>query len=93
MFEVLERDKLDDVAEDGLPLWRTQDPVIPVQNLHVGEVRISHTDDDDRHGQVGGVHDGLARVRHVGNDAVCQDQQDEILLWDSADKEKKALKK
>lgn len=82
MFEVLEGDKLDDVPQDGLPLRRTQDPVVPVQYLHVGEVGVPHADDDDRHGQVGGVHDGLPRVRHVGDDAVCQDQQDEVLLRD-----------
>lgn len=80
MFEVLERDKLDDVAEDGLPLRRAQDAVVPVQDLHVREVGVAHADDDDGHGQVGGVHDGLARVRHVGDDAVGQDQQDEIFL-------------
>lgn len=28
------------------------------------------------------MHDGLACVRHVGDDAVCQDQQDEVFLWD-----------
>lgn len=85
MFEVLEGDKLDDVSQDGLPLRRTQDPVVPVQYLHVGEVRVPHADDDDRHGQVGGVHDGLPRVRHVGDDAVRQDQQDEVLLRDGGE--------
>lgn len=82
MFEVLEGNKLDNVAEDGLSLWRTQDPVVSVQYLHVREVRVSHANDDDGHGQVGGVHDGLARVCHVGDDAIRQDQQDEILLWE-----------
>lgn len=85
MFEVLEGNKLDDVSQDGLPLRRTQDAVVPVQYLHVGEVRVPHADDDDRHGQVGGVHDGLPRVRHVGDDAVRQDQQDEVLLRDGGE--------
>lgn len=93
VFEVLERDKLDDVAEDGLPLWRAQDPIVPVQDLHVREVGVSHADDDDGHGQVGGVHDGLARVCHVGDDAVGQDQQDEVLLRDGAEMVKKEKKK
>lgn len=80
MFEVLEGDELDNVAENWLPLRRAQDPVVPVKYLHVCEVRVSHPNDDDRHGQVGGVHDGLACVRHVSDDAVCQDQEDEVFL-------------
>lgn len=80
MFEVLEGDKLHDVPEDRLPLGRTQDPVVAVQDLHVGEVSVAHAHDDDGHGQVGGVHDGLPRVGHVGDDAVRQDQQDEVFL-------------
>lgn len=80
MFEVLEGDKLDDVAEDWLALGRTQDPVVAVEDLHVGEVGVAHADDDDGHGQVRGVHNGLPRVRHVGDDAVRQDQQDEVFL-------------
>lgn len=80
MFEVFEGDELDNVAEDRLALWWTQDPIVPVQYLHVCEVSVAHADDDDWHGQVGSVHDGLSRVRHVGDDAVCQDQQDEVFL-------------
>lgn len=80
MFEVLEGDELDDVAQDRLALGRPQDPVVAVQDLHVGEVGVAHADDDDGHGEVGGVHDGLPRVGHVGDDAVGQDEQDEVLL-------------
>lgn len=80
VFEVLEGDELDDVAEDGLALRWAQDPVVPVQYLHVGEICVAHADDDDRHGQVGRVHNGLPRVGHVGDDAVRQDQQDEVFL-------------
>lgn len=29
---------------------------------------------------MGGLDDGLPRVSHVGDDAVCQDQQDEVFL-------------
>lgn len=80
MFEVLERDKLDDVTEDRLAFGRTQDPIVPVKDLHVGEVSVAHSNDDDGHGQVRGVHNGLPCVRHVGDDAVRQDQQDEVFL-------------
>lgn len=80
MLKVLERDKLDDVAEDRLALGRTQNPIVAVQDLHVCEVCVAHTNNDDRHGQVRGVHDGLSRVGHVSDDAVRQDQQDEVFL-------------
>lgn len=80
MFEVAEGDKLDDVPEDGLSFGRPKDPVVAVQHLHVAEVGVPDADDDDGHGEVGGLHDGLPRVGHVGDDAVRQDEQDEVLL-------------
>lgn len=83
MFEVTEGDKLDDVSEDRLSSGRSQDPVITIQHLHVAEVGIPDPDDDDRHGEVGGLDDSLPRVGHVGDDTVCQDQQDEVLLQDT----------
>ena len=82
MLEVAEGDELDDVPEDGLSFRRSQDPVVAVQHLHVAEVGVPDPDDDDRHGEVGGLDDGLPRVGHVGDDAVRQDQQDEVLLRD-----------
>lgn len=80
MLEVTERDKLDDVPQDGLSFGRPQDPVITIQHLHVTEVGVSDPDDDDGHGEVGGLNDGLPGVSHVSDDAVRQDQQDEVLL-------------
>lgn len=80
MFEVAEGDELDDVPEDGLSFGRPQDPVVAVQHLHVAEVGVPDPDDDDGHGEVGGLDDGLPGVGHVGDDAVGQDQQDEVLL-------------
>lgn len=84
MFEVTKGDELDDVPEDRLSFGGTQDPVIAVQHLHVAEVGVPDSNDDDRHGEVGGLDDGLPRVRHVGDDAVRQDEQDEVLLRDGA---------
>lgn len=80
MFKVLEGDKLDNVPKDRFSFGRSQDPVITIQNLHVGKVSIAHTHNDDGHGQVRGVHDGLPRVSHVCDDAIRQDEQDEIFL-------------
>lgn len=80
MFEVLEGDKLDNVPEDWFPFGRAQDAVVAIQDLHVRKVSVAHAHDDHGHGQVGGVHDGLPRVSHVGDDAVRQDQQDEVFL-------------
>ena len=82
MLEVAEGDKLDDVPEDRLSFRRSQDPVVAIQHLHVAEVGVPDPDDDDGHGEVGGLDDGLPRVGHVGDDAVRQDQQDEVLLRD-----------
>ena len=79
-FEVSEGHKLDNVPKDRLSLWRAQDPVISVQDLHVCEVCVAHADDDDGQGLVGGSHDGLARVRHVGHHAVRQDEQNVVPL-------------
>lgn len=80
MFEVPKWHKLDNVSKHGLALGRPQDAVIAVQHLHVTEISVAHADDDDGHGEVGGVDDGLSGVSHVCDDAVCQDQQDEVLL-------------
>ena len=80
MFEVAEGDELDDVPEDRLSFGRSQDPVVAIQHLHVAEIGVPDPDDDDGHGEVRGVHNGLPRVRHVSDDAVRQDQQDEVFL-------------
>lgn len=80
MFEVPERHELDNVSKDRLSLGRPQNPIIAIQHLHVTEVSIAHSHNDDRHGEVGGMDDGLPGVGHVCDDAVGQDQQDEVLL-------------
>lgn len=80
MFEVAKGDKLDDVPEDGFSFGRPQDPVIPIQHLHVTEVSVPYPDDNDGHRKMGGLDDGFPGVGHVGDDAVSQDQQNEVLL-------------
>lgn len=80
MFEVSKGDELDDVPEDGLSFGGPQDPVIAVQHLHIAKVRIPDSNYDDGHGEVGRLDDGLPGVGHVSDDAVRQNQQDEVLL-------------
>lgn len=80
VFEVPEGHKLDNVTKHRFPLGGPQDAVIAVQHLHITEVRVAHSHDDDRHGQVGGMDDGLPGVSHVRDDTIGENQQDEILL-------------
>lgn len=79
-FEVSEWYELHDVPEDRFALWWAQDSVVPIQNLHVCEVGVAHTHDDDGEGLVGGSDNGLARVRHVSDHAIGEDEQDVVPL-------------
>lgn len=80
VLELTEGHELDNVPERRLTPRGAQDPIIPVQDLHVREVSIAHPNDDDRHGQVGGPHNGLSGVRHVRYYTVREDEQDVVLL-------------
>lgn len=80
MFEVSEWHKLNDVAKNRLSLGRSQDPIVPIQHLHVTEISISYSNYNDRHGEMGGMDNGFACIGHVCDDAIRQNQQDEILL-------------
>lgn len=80
MFKVTEGDELDDVPQHRFSFGRAQDPVISIQSLHVGEVCVSHTNDDDGHGQVRGVNDGVPCVGHVCDHTIRQDEEDKVLL-------------
>lgn len=79
-FKVSEGHELDNVPQDRFSFWRAQDTVIPIQDLHVSEVGVPYTHDDDGQRLVGGTHDGLPRVRHVGHHAIREDQQDVVFL-------------
>lgn len=81
-FEVSERHKLHNVPEDGFALRWAQDAVVPVQNLHVCEVGVAHSHDDDGQRLIGASDDGLARVCHVGHHAISKDEQDVVTLED-----------
>lgn len=47
MFEVSEGHELNNVSKDRLSLGRPQDPVVTIQHLHVAEVGIAHSHDND----------------------------------------------
>ena len=80
MFEVPKWHKLDNVSKHRLALGRPQDPIIAIQHLHVAKIGVPHPNDDDWHGKVRGMDNGLSGVSHVCDDAIRQNQQDEILL-------------
>lgn len=89
MFEVVEGHKLHNVPQDGFSFRRAEDSIITVQHLHVTEIRAAYADNDDGHGQVRGVDDGLSSVRHICDHTVRQYEQDEVLLHQS--KKRKTL--
>lgn len=70
MFEVPKWHKLDNVSKHRLALGRPQDPIITIQHLHVTKIGVSHPDDDDWHGKVRGMDNGLPGVSHVCDDAI-----------------------
>lgn len=80
VFEVPKWHKLDNVSKHRLALGWPQDPIIAIQHLHVTKIGVPHPNDDDWHGKVRGMDNGLSGVSHVCDDAIRQDQQDEILL-------------
>lgn len=79
-FEVSEGDKLHNVPEDRLALGRAQDPVIPVQDLHISEVGVAHAHDDNGQRLIRPAHNSLPCVGHVCHHSVGKDQQDVISL-------------
>lgn len=79
-FEVSEGHKLHNVPKDGLSLWRAQDSVIPVQNLHVCKVCVAHTHNDDRQRLIGGSHDGFTCVCHVCHHTIRENEQNVVSL-------------
>lgn len=73
MFEVAEGHKLHNVPQDWFSFRRAEDSIITIQHLHVAEIRAAYAYDDDRHGQVGGVNDGLSCICHVCDYSIRQD--------------------
>lgn len=80
VFKLPEWHKLDNVSHGGFAGQRPQTSIVSIQELHSCEVRVAHSNDDDRHGQPGGVDDGAAGLVHVCDDSVGDDEEDEVLL-------------
>jgi len=80
VLELPVRHKLDDVSNGRLSDLRAQASIVPVQELHGTEVGPPDANDDDGHGQAGGVDDGAARLIHVCDHSVSDDQQNKVLL-------------
>lgn len=82
-FEVSEGHKLHNVPEDRFTLWWPQDSIISVQNLHVCEVGIAHTDNNNGERLVGGSNNGFTCVSHICHYTVCEDEQDVVSLQET----------
>lgn len=79
-FKVSEGNELHNVPEDGFALRWAQHSIISVQNLHVCEVCIAHTDDDYGERLVGGSYNGFTCVCHICHYAIGEDEQDVVSL-------------
>lgn len=79
-FEVSERDELHNVPEDRLALRWPQDAIVSIQDLHICEICIAHSDNDDGERLVGRSDNGFTCVRHVCDHAICEDEQDVVSL-------------
>lgn len=71
---------MNDVSCHRLSCQGLEDAVVAVQELHGLEVGLAHTDDDDGHGQLGAVDDGLPCLVQVGDLTVRDDQEHKVLL-------------
>lgn len=78
--EIPEGDELHNIADGLLAGVGPQHAGISIQELHGGEVGVANADDDDGHGQLGRLDDGVAGLVHVADDAVCDDEESEVLL-------------
>lgn len=72
--------KLNDVSGHRLPRQGLEDAIVAVQELHGLEVGLAHPDDDDGHGQLGAVDDGLPGLVQVSDLTVRDDQEHKVLL-------------
>ena len=79
-LEISEGHKLDDVPRSDIPSGRSQQFIVTVEELHGTEVRRTHTHNDDGHRQTGGFYNSGARLVHVCDHAICDDEQHKVLL-------------
>lgn len=72
--KVPEWDKLHDVSDRLLSCVGAQSAAVSIQKLHGGEVGIAHPDDNDGHGQLGGLHYSVTSFVHVTDHSVSNNQ-------------------
>jgi hypothetical protein len=76
---VTEWDELDNIARSVTAAVLQLD-IVAVQSVHVGEISISDTDNDDGERQVAGIDNGLDRRVHVSNFTVGYDEKNQVRL-------------
>ena len=73
-----ELDKLNDVASGNVTSG-SEKLLVRIELLHGREVLVADPDDDDRHGERWGSNDGVLGGLEIGDDAVGQNEKDEVL--------------
>ena len=84
--------KLDNVSHGGLASLRAQTSIVSIQELHSAKVSIPYSDNDDGHGQTGGIDDGIACVVHVCDHSVSDDEENIVLLRKDSRESRSAIK-
>lgn len=80
VLELSERHELDDVSDGRLARRGAQTAPVTVEKLHGAEVGTAHPDDDDGHGQLGGINQSLSGLVEVRDHTVGDDEEHKILL-------------
>ena len=80
IFELPERDKLDNVSGDRLPHRRPQHAIVSIQQLHGLEVRWPHPNDDDWQRQPRRPNNSVPGLIEVCDLTVSEDEEDVVLL-------------
>lgn len=80
VLELSERHELDDVSDGRLARRGAQTAPVTVEKLHGTEVGTAHPDDDDGHGQLGGINQSLSGLVEVRDHTVGDDEEHKILL-------------
>lgn len=81
IFKLPEWYELHNVSHCSLASHGAQAPIVPIQELHGSEICIPDSDDDDGHGQTGGVDNGVTSLVHVRDDSISDDEENKVLLW------------
>lgn len=80
ILELPEWYELHNVPHGCLARSRAQNSIISIQELHGSEVGPAHPDNDDGHGQTGGIDDGTAGLVHVCDDSIGDYEENKVIL-------------